>query len=334
MSAQLDVPSPKPLPPGPDPAPGGESRRLWAITSYFNPQDFDRRRVAYRQFRRDLAVPLITVELGYDGHFDLGPDDADMFLAVPGSAVLWQKERMLNLALDLLPPECEIVAWLDCDILFTDADWPRRARQALEQNELVQLFRNVHYLNRGWSAGVPPHSCLSHSRASLASGVNFARPASECLVHPSPRQRPGTYNCGMAWAARRELLDRCRFFDASIIGGGDRAMAGAAFGCFDHVAAWHQLNARQLDYYLRWAQPFHDACRGRVGAIDVDIYHQWHGDTANRGLGSRHTELARHGFDPFEDIAVDPRGSWRWNSNKPALHDYLRRYFAARREDG
>jgi hypothetical protein len=334
MSAQPEAAQAIPFAAGPKHAAGGDSRSLWAITSYFNPQGFDRRRQAYRQFRRALTVPLVTVELGYDGRFDLGPDDADVYLAVPGSDLLWQKERMLNLALQLLPPECEVVAWLDCDILFADADWPRHAQAALEQQALVQLFRHVHYLESGWAAGMAPQNCVSHSRASLASGISPTRSAQQCLVHPSPRQRPGTYNCGMAWAARRELLDRHRFFDASIIGGGDRAMASAAFGCFDHVAAWHQLNARQLEYYLQWAQPFYESCQGRVGALEADIYHQWHGDTANRGLGTRHTELGRHGFDPFKDIAIDGAGSWRWNSDKPALHDCLRRYFAARKEDG
>ena len=120
MSAQPEAAQAIPFAAGPKPAAGGDSRSLWAITSYFNPQGFERRRQAYRQFRRALTVPLVTVELGYDGRFDLGPDNADVFLAVPGSDLLWQKERMLNLALQLLPPECDVVAWLDCDILFVN----------------------------------------------------------------------------------------------------------------------------------------------------------------------------------------------------------------------
>jgi hypothetical protein len=39
-------------------------------------------------------------------------------------------------------------------------------------------------------------------------------------------------------------------------------------------------------------------------------------------------------FDPFEDIAVDRDGSWHWSSNKSQMHEYVRGYFASRREDG
>jgi len=31
---------------------------------------------------------------------------------------------------------------------------------------------------------------------------------------------------------------------------------------------------------------------------------------------------------------VAPSGAWRWNSAKPALHAFVRRYFESRNEDG
>jgi hypothetical protein len=240
----------------------------------------------------------------------------------------------LNLALDVLPVHCENVAWLDCDIFFENADWVELTVRALRTYPIAQLYQRVHYLSAAWKTGYSLADSVLRTRRSLASGVSPDLPAEDCLVHPSAQERPGTYTSGMAWAARRELLDRHRFFDASIIGGGDRAMCSAAYGCFDHVFAWHELNAKQRDYYLQWAEPFYTACRGRVGALQGDIYHQWHGDAANRGLSSRHAGLSRYEFDPFEDIALDPQGCWRWNSAKPELHAYIQRYFASRKEDG
>ena len=38
---------------------------LWAITAYFNPFGYRRRRENYGLFRKNLEVPLLTVELGY-----------------------------------------------------------------------------------------------------------------------------------------------------------------------------------------------------------------------------------------------------------------------------
>ena len=42
--------------------------------------------------------------------------------------------------------------------------------------------------------------------------------------------------------------------------------------------------------------------------------------------------FGEEGFRP--DIALDDVGVWRWNSDKPAMHAYVRDYFAARKEDG
>jgi hypothetical protein len=41
----------------------------------------------------------VTVELSFDGRFELAGSDADILIQLSGGAVLWQKERLLNLAL-------------------------------------------------------------------------------------------------------------------------------------------------------------------------------------------------------------------------------------------
>jgi hypothetical protein len=64
------------------------------------------------------------------------------------------------------------------------------------------------------------------------------------------------------------------------------------------------------------------------------VYHLWHGDLADRGGGARHRGLVPFEFDPVADIAIAEAGCWRWATDKPDLHRYLRDYFAARKEDG
>jgi hypothetical protein len=80
-----------------------EDRKLWAITYYFNPMRYESRRLNYRVFRRRLGIPLLAVELSFDGISDLGRDDADILVSLHGGDILWQKERLLNLALGALP---------------------------------------------------------------------------------------------------------------------------------------------------------------------------------------------------------------------------------------
>ena len=91
---------------------------LWTITSYFNPVRYARKLENYRAFRRRLNVPLVAVELFYDSKPELTKSDADILIQISGRDVLWQKERLLSIALRSVPDHCDKVAWLDCDLLF------------------------------------------------------------------------------------------------------------------------------------------------------------------------------------------------------------------------
>ena len=44
---------------------------MWAVTSCYNPVQFKRRSANYKIFRANLGVALVTVELSFNGHFEL-----------------------------------------------------------------------------------------------------------------------------------------------------------------------------------------------------------------------------------------------------------------------
>ena len=73
---------------------------MWAMTSYINPMRYKRRFTNYKMFREKLGIPLVTVELSFDGHFELTDKDADILIQISGGAVLWQQNRLLNVALN------------------------------------------------------------------------------------------------------------------------------------------------------------------------------------------------------------------------------------------
>src|SRR5262245_13466239 len=105
---------------------------FWAITSYFNPARYRKRHSNFQVFRKHLKAPLIAVELSYWEGFELQDEDADIVVRLHGGAVLWQKERLLNVALKALPETCRKVAWLDCDIIFQSDDWVGSAGRLLD----------------------------------------------------------------------------------------------------------------------------------------------------------------------------------------------------------
>src|SRR5262249_5118183 len=147
------------------------------------------------------------------------------------------------------------VAWLDCDVIFEDAAWIDRACEALESNVVVHLFQERHNLPRH-----PDHRVLGcwrdlRSAASVMVQSAAGAAAREDLASAAARLARRT-TAGLAWAARREVLDRHRFYDACILGSGDRAMVAAALGKFDGGARSLCMNAARRAHYLRWAEPF------------------------------------------------------------------------------
>ncbi len=206
-------------------------QRLWAVTSYFNPVGYRRRLLNYRIFRRHLTVPLVTVELAYGPYFELQDGDADILIQLRGADVLWQKERLLNLALRSVPRDCDKIAWLDCDIIFDSHDWTERAVQVLDQFVLLQLFAERANLDRDSQSDALEAAPVLFTADSLAykAAQGTATQDDFRIAGAGVSRRTST---GLAWAARRDLLDASGLYDACIVGNGDRVMACAAYGRF------------------------------------------------------------------------------------------------------
>jgi hypothetical protein len=307
-----------------------DAAELWAITSFFNPFGYKTKSANYRRFREHLKAPLLAVELGYGPGFELDETAADILIQLPGRDILWQKERLLNVALAALPQSCRKVAWVDCDVIFEADDWSERTRALLDEVMLAQPYSHAHRMPRGWTPGneLPADASLRRSAPFLLStGMSLA----DCMGRPAE-----SIGCslGYAWAARRDLLEAHHFYDACIIGGGDAAIVRAAYGCFEEATRAHHMNLARAEHFLQWARPFHAAVRGRVSFVSGNLFHLWHGESGHRSYRERQRGFAAFGFDPRSDIAIEEGGAWRWNSEKPEMHDYVRGYLGSRREDG
>ena len=307
---------------------------LWGVTAYFNPAGYTSRRDNYRSFRKYLKAPLVAVEMSPTGRFELRPDDAEIVVQLAGGDVLWQKERLLNLALRYLPSTCDVVAWLDCDVIFDDDDWSARACAALERYSLVQLFSERCDLPRAMVGDSSDRAAVYFKAPARGYKIATGRYRSEIEKHRSGIFVEDYSTPGLAWVARRSLLEKHGLYDARIIGAGDVAILYAALGEFAHFFGAHAMNTRQIEHFRSWGEAFFADVAGNIGYIDGRIFHLWHGDLSDRQYSIRQRGLLKAGFDPFSDIAIDANGCWRWNSDKPELHRFVRSYFASRKEDG
>lgn len=305
---------------------------VWAVSAYFNPVGYRSRLANYRIFRSRLALPLLTMAIEYRDEPELLPADADILVRLTQGAVLWQKERLYNEALKYLPQDCKRIIWLDADLIFPEPDWPEQVDRALDRFPVVQAFSRLKH-ERGsefrdaaklqlegapdeWSAAslLNRNQPVSTSRESTSSG-------------PSPR-----YIQGVAWATTREFIEHCGFFDSTIIGSGDSAFWSAVSGD-PQVFLRKPRTEGVVAAWRKWQGKAFEACEGRVGHVDSWVASLWHGQHANRRYPDRWKILRQHDFDPREDIAVGPQGSWVWSSPKTELHADVRSYFVERRED-
>lgn len=303
---------------------------LWAITCYFNPAGYHSRRANFLVFREHLPVPLVAVELSYTDTLELNPSEADLLIQLRGGDVLWQKERLLNIALEHLPDHCEFVMWLDCDLVFERQGFQKSVIAALQDNVLIQPFSMVFDLKMNVAATAPLGGNFDLKRVSMAAQIswgtiNYDSCETDMLNHYSP---------GHTWAARRDSVEETGFYDAMILGSGDLAMAKAATGQIEDVVRSFCMNDSQEHHYRDWAKRWCQVIDGRIGVVEGTVRHLWHGSLENRGYPTRYASLRRFDFNPYEDIEIGEDGCWKWSSDKAEMHRFFREYFKSRKEDG
>ncbi|MGH9765711.1 MAG: hypothetical protein ACREDR_16890, partial [Blastocatellia bacterium] len=195
--------------------------QLWVVTSYYNPMVYKRRRYNYDIFSRAIrqsGIPMLTVECAFNDEGYNLPESYDV-VRVRSQSLLWQKERLINLAATWLPSTCRYVAWLDCDILFTNSNWARDTIELLNRFQLVQLFETCNRLPESNSTSDRGDVCPSF--VSVTQREGFVTGKFQLHGHT-----------GYGWAARRELLDRYGLYEYGIAGSGDHYIAHAAYGDF------------------------------------------------------------------------------------------------------
>ena len=307
---------------------------MLVVTSYFNPMKSRRRLTNYRAFRSRLNAPLLTVELSFDGQFELTSADADHLIQVSGGDVMWQKERLLNIALEAVPRDVENVAWIDCDVVFASRNWLQAGIKALKSDSIIQLFSEVRYLDRPSTDKLEFNSIPELVRSSAGSRLIHGEFKDVCLVRPVSADAPKVIwpANGFAFAAKKSIICESKLYDHGVLDGNDILFLCAIYGEFELAMERLKHNEMQRRHYLEWARRVQKTFGGNLGYIPGTIYHLWHGDLSNRNYMGRHELMA--GFDPYRDIQQAPSGAWLWSDPQSALAQNVREYFRSRKEDG
>ncbi|MDU8350996.1 hypothetical protein RYA05_03695 [Pseudomonas syringae pv. actinidiae] len=303
-------------------------KELIVITTYYNPMGYATRRKNYDLFMEDMKranVTCITVECAFgNSPFEL-PASLDV-IQVRAKTLLWQKERLLNLAASWLPKSCKYVAWLDCDILFENRNWAKDVVRVLETHKVAQLFESCIRLEKGNVEGDTPD--IAYSFSSVMNREPDVINAGRYDVHG---------HTGYGWAMRRDIFDEVGLYESAVSGSADHFMAHAIYGDYNFcIQNALKHDPRQIAHLKEWGNRFYEMVRGSLGTVPGQIRHLWHGDTVNRRYFLRMHEITDLGFDPWSDLLIEPGQPIEWaeGMEKNGLKQYFINYFASRREDG
>jgi hypothetical protein len=299
--------------------------KLCVITSYFNPANYKNLKKNYLTFRENISnvgVDLFTIELSFDGNFFIEESDKNIRISGDENNIMWQKERLLNVILNKIPPEYNNIAWVDCDVIFENPNWVDEVNNKLQSYKMLQLFENAKFYDSIGNTDERMKGIIKHlSNLKTDNVIQFDR---RIGMGGTP---------GLAWAIRREIIDEIKFMDLNILGGGDGMMMLASMGNFKDNIIYQNMNSKWYSDVLVWSNKFFDLINKSVYYVSGNIYHLYHGRVCNRNYVRRSDYLINTDFDPENDIKLNNDNIWEFSSDKPLLKKNIKKYFFDRCED-
>jgi len=309
---------------------------VWGITTFFNPARYKNKSCIYHIFRessKNQGLNLLTVELAFDNNsFELEKKDADILiqLRTKKENILWQKEAMLNIGLNKLPQECDKIVWLDCDIIFKNSNWISETSKLLEKYSIIQPFQYCVRLSKGQQ---DLEDFELNQLVTDKKDINI----NKSIVYSIFSEKEDDFNNyswpGYAWAGRKNIFDKIKFFDYGIIGSGDQFMADAFTDNYPKYTM-EIYSDEMKKKYIDWSINASKEINKSVSFTKGVILHLWHGETKNRYYFDRHRSIGKLNFNPDLDLNKNDEGLWEISPNRSVLQKTLFLYFLARNEEG
>ncbi len=274
------------------------------ICAYFNFTDNPVYKQNYIKFRKNLNHPITTVEVALK-HQKFFIDDSIKILANSNN-LMWQKERMLNIAISTLPDNCDKICWLDTDIIFQNKNWLSDTEKLLDNYKIVQVFDTVRE---------SPQINTSHNTISLAKCLHEKKPYN--LIYPA---------IGLGWAFRRDILIDDKIYDKDIVGNSDAMQLMCWFGCWNHDCISSLYKPYQIEF-LEWGWQSYEKVQSNFSFTPGKIHHFFHGRWQNRYYVARRGILRSAEYIPSKDIELDSNCLYKFSTDQFEMQKQISKYF-------
>ena len=288
---------------------------LYVVLPYFNYCGFKRRQELFIKFVHEIqnvkGVRIVVSELV--GPAPLPKLPVWKHIKNRSDSPVWMKEKLVNVGIKNLPEDWNYAAWIDADITFLNPDWVQDTIDALQANDIVQMFRTAVNLGPNNEA-IKIDKGFGYMHAD--SGTPYVKTDKYGYWHP-----------GYAWACTRKAFRTMgsSLLDWAILGSGDRHMAMSWIGrVLDSCPGNIHMN-----YKIMLMEYQHKCQNFKLSYVPGTILHHWHGRFEDRKYKERWEVLVRHAFDPITDVTM----SLRLTPSGKRMEKDLKAYFEGRKED-
>lgn len=271
----------------------------------FNPSKTKRILMNYLYTKNQFVLqklPVFTIELVYEGRQPEIPDA----IHVSSNSIMFHKENLYRILETHIPKKYKKLAFLDCDLLFSEPTWYQKVSKLLNEYDVVQPFETAHWMDLTYTQ-------IELSRKTV---LEMKKPIWDFAYHP-----------GFAWCMTREWYNYSGFFDYAISGSGD-TLSSAAWLKKKFPPGFQSLPKAIRHEYSKF---LNKSCPKITYLKGVDVFHLYHGSRDNRQYSVRHkllevkqeiTELTRFNSD----------GVLEWKHPEKWNPDFIE-YFETRKDD-
>lgn len=224
----------------------------------------------WKEYKDNLYLAIVESE--NNQNFNFGLDCSKIIFKNLNENNIWSKEILINKVVEEI--DTDYILWIDGDLIYEDLNWLANLDEIIGDNDFVQLFENINYLDNDGNI------LESHKSISSADSNNV-----DFLLK-------GGFKPGGSWLGKTSILKKNKLFEKMYVGGGDTIFAYALFSNHSGYTL-NQLKKYNSEIYkeaIEWIKNFNNY---KVGFLKKDVNHLYHGDLSSRNYNSRYRNLIK-----------------------------------------
>ena len=261
------------------------SKKKYKICSfYFNNKNDSRLKNNFLRFIKQFEGRYENLIVGLIDYGDIDFQLPCETIIIKGDVdnKVWSKEIIINKIIDTID-DVEYLMWIDCDLIYDDLSWLDNIDDVVKDNDFVQLFENINYLNELEE--------ITHCYKSIGFKLKSdLKPMNSAKI--SKFENRSDFKPGGAWLGRFSILKEKKLFEKMYVGGGDVIFLYGINGVNEGftLTKVKESNEEIYNEAVDWINSFE---RHNIGYLKQTISHLYHGEMNSRNYIGRYKKLSK-----------------------------------------